>query len=137
MSYFRDADEVYGMLGGMLEIVGEDEELGDRPGRHRDPRTATRDPDSVITITLRPEKRAVVEYGDSASEPEIVLSMASDVAHRFWLGEVNVPLALARGDMTATGPTPKLLALVPLLQPVFPRYRELLIEQGRADLAEA
>ena len=136
MSYFRDADEVYRVLGGMLEILGEDEELAiGRADTVIENRYS--DPDAVITITLRPEKRAVVEYGDSASEPEIVLTMASDVAHRFWLGEVNVPLALAHGDMTATGPAPKLLALVPLLQPVFPRYRELLSEQGRADLAEA
>ena len=136
MGYFRDADEVYRVLGGMLEILGEDEELAiGRADTVIENRYS--DPDAVITITLRPEKRAVVEYGDSASEAEIVLTMASDVAHRFWLGEVNVPLALAHGDMTATGPTPKLLALVPLLQPVFPRYRELLSEQGRADLAEA
>lgn len=136
MSYFRDADEVYRVLGGMLEILGEDEELAiGRADTVIENRYS--DPDAVITITLRPEKRAVVEYGDSASEAEIVLTMASDVAHRFWLGEVNVPLALAHGEMTATGPTPKLLALVPLLQPVFPRYRELLSEQGRADLAEA
>jgi hypothetical protein len=136
LSYFRDADEVYRVLGGMLEILGEDEELAiGRADTVIENRYS--DPDAVITITLRPEKRAVVEYGDSATEAEIVLTMASDVAHRFWLGEVNVPLALAHGDMTATGPTPKLLALVPLLQPVFPRYRELLSEQGRADLAEA
>lgn len=135
MSYFRDADEVYRVLGGMLEILGEDEELAiGRADTVIENRYS--DPDAVITITLRPEKRAVVEYGDSAAEAEIVLTMASDVAHRFWLGEVNVPLALAHGEMTATGPTPKLLALVPLLQPVFPRYRELLSEQGRADLAE-
>jgi hypothetical protein len=63
--------------------------------------------------------------------------MTSDLAHRFWLGEVNVPLALARGEMTATGPAPKLLGLMPLLAPVFPRYRELLAEQGRSDLAGA
>jgi len=136
LSYFRDADEVYRVLGGMLEILGEDEELAiGRADTVIENRYS--DPDAVITITLRPEKRAVVEYGDSATEAEIVLTMASDVAHRFWLGEVYVPLALAHGDMTATGPTPKLLALVPLLQPVFPRYRELLSEQGRADLAEA
>ena len=136
MSYFRDADEVYRVLGGMLEIVGDDEELGigkaDTVIENR-----YSDPDAVITITLRPEMPAVIEYGSGGAEAEIVLSMASDVAHRFWLGEVNLPLALARGQMTATGPTPKLLALVPLLTPVFPRYRELLAQQGRADLAEA
>ncbi len=65
------------------------------------------------------------------------MSMRADVAHRFWLGEVNVPLALARGEMQATGPTAKILRFVPLLKPVFPRYRELLVEQGREDLARA
>ncbi len=44
------------------------------------------------------------------------------------------PLALARGEMTAEGPTAKILKLVPLLKPVFPRYKQLLIEQGREDL---
>ena len=136
MSYFRDADEVYRVLGGMLEMVGDDEELGigkaDTVIENR-----YSDPEAVITITLRPDVPAVIEYGSSGAEAEIILSMPSDVAHRFWLGEVNLPLALARGQMTATGPTPKLLALVPLLKPVFPRYRELLAQQGRADLAEA
>jgi hypothetical protein len=136
LSYFHDADEVYRVLGGMLEMVGEDEDLGigkaDTVIENR-----YSDPDAVITVTLRPEVPAVVEYGGGGAQPEIVLSMASDVAHRFWLGEVNLPLAIARGQMTATGPTPKLLALVPLLKSVFPRYRELLVRQGRADLAEA
>ena len=136
MSYFRDADEVYRVLGGVLEILGEDEDLAiGRADTVIENRYS--DPDAVITVTLRPEEAAVVEYGEGGTEPEIVLSMASDVAHRFWLGEVNVPLALAHGEMTATGPTAKLLTLVPLLQPVFPRYRELLSQQGRADLAEA
>ena len=131
-----DADEVYGILGGMLSIVGDDEELG--IGRADTiVRNQFRDPDSVITMTLRPDDRPTVEFGASDAEPEIVLSMDADVAHRFWLGDVNVPLALARGQMSATGPTHKLLVLVPLLKPVLPRYRELLIEQGRADLARA
>ncbi|MFN8113818.1 MAG: hypothetical protein U0R51_11560 [Solirubrobacterales bacterium] len=136
MSYFRDADEVYRVLGGILETLGADEELS--IGR-ADTVVENRysDPDAVITMTLRPEEPALVEFGASSAEPEIVLTMASDVAHRFWLGEVNVPLALARGEMTATGPTPKLLALVPLLESAFPRYRELLTSQGRSDLAEA
>jgi hypothetical protein len=133
---FRDADEVYRILGGMLEIVGADEDLAigraDTVVRNR-----YSDPDAVITMTLRPDTGAVVEFGDSDTEAEIELTMASDVAHRFWLGEVNVPLALARGEMTASGPTPKLFTLLPAIEPIFPRYRELLIEQGRAELAEA
>ena len=51
------------------------------------------------------------------------MSMEADTAHRFWLGQVNVTVALARGQMKAKGPVAKILKLVPLVKPVFPRYK--------------
>ena len=39
--------------------------------------------------------------------------------------------------MKAKGPVAKILKLVPLVKPVFPRYRQLLEENGRQDLLEA
>lgn len=136
MSYFADAGDVYGTLGSMLETLGEDEDLGIQRA-DTIVRNEYSDPDAVITIRLRPGEETRVDFGASALEPEIVMTMKADVAHRFWLGEVNVPLALAHGEMVANGPTAKILRLVPLLQPVFPRYRQLLVEQGREDLARA
>ncbi len=136
MSYFEDAGDVYGTLGRMLEIVGDDEDLGIQRA-DTIVRNEYSDPDAVITIRLRPGEETRVDFGASALEPEIVMTMKADVAHRFWLGEVNVPLALAHGEMVASGPTAKILRLVPLLQPVFPRYRQLLVEQGREELARA
>jgi hypothetical protein len=133
--YFADAQEVYGTLGRMLEIAGADGDLGMQTA-DTVVRSEYSEPDSVITISLRPGESRV-DFGDTDLEAEIVMSMRADVAHRFWLGEVNVPLALARGDMQATGPTAKILRFVPLLKPVFTRYRELLVEQGREDLAGA
>ena len=67
-------------------------------------------------------------------EPEVTMSMAADTAHRFWLGQVNVTVALARGQIKANGPVAKILKLVPLAKPAFPRYKALLEAQGRADL---
>jgi hypothetical protein len=58
-------------------------------------------------------------------------------AHRFWLGKVNVTVALARGQMKARGPVAKILRLVPLTKPVFPRYRQMLEDAGRQDLLDA
>jgi hypothetical protein len=135
LAYFEDANEVYGTLGRVLEILGEDIDLGMQRA-NTVVRNQCSDPDAVITISLRPGESRV-DFGESGLEPEIVLSMRSDTAHRFWLGEVNVPLALAHGEMRATGPTAKFLRLVPLLKPVFPRYRQLLIDRGRNDLASA
>ena len=69
-------------------------------------------------------------------EPEVVMTMDADTAHRFWLGKVNVTVALARGQMKAKGPVAKILKLVPLVKPVFPRYRKMLEESQRRDLLE-
>ena len=55
----------------------------------------------------------------------------------FRSGEVNVTVALARGQIKAQGPVAKILKLVPLTKPVFPRYRAQLESQGRTDLIEA
>ncbi len=60
------------------------------------------------------------------------MTMEADTAHKFWLGKVNVTVALARGQMKAKGPVAKILKLVPLVKPVFPRYRAML-ERGRAE----
>jgi putative sterol carrier protein len=70
-------------------------------------------------------------------EPEVVMTMDADTAHRFWLGKVNVTVALARGQMKAKGPVAKILKLVPLTKPIFPRYHKQLEDQGRQDLLEA
>ncbi len=78
-----------------------------------------------------------VDCGDTDLEPEVVMTMDADTAHRFWLGKVNVTVALARGQMKAKGPVAKILKLVPLTKPIFPRYRAMLEESGRQDLLEA
>ena len=77
-----------------------------------------------------------MDFGESEMEPQVTMTMAADTAHRFWLGQVNVTVALARGEIKASGPVAKILKLVPLTKPVFPRYKAQLLAQGRADLAE-
>jgi putative sterol carrier protein len=62
------------------------------------------------------------------------MRMKADTAHRFWLGEVNVTMAIARGEIKAQGPVSKILKLVPLAKPVFPRYKAMLEADGRRDL---
>ena len=78
-----------------------------------------------------------MDFGETQLEPEVVMTMDADTAHRFWLGKVNVTVALARGQMKAKGPVAKILKLVPLTKPIFPRYRAILEKSGRQDLLEA
>jgi putative sterol carrier protein len=137
MGYFKDADDVYATLGKLFVDLMADEELS---SKFRKADTIVRyqysNPDSAITVRLQEGEAADVDLGESDMEPEVTMTMEADTAHRFWLGEVNVTVALARGEIKANGPVAKILKLVPLAKPVFPRYKAQLEEQGRADLTQ-
>ncbi|HKF79786.1 MAG TPA: SCP2 sterol-binding domain-containing protein [Thermoleophilaceae bacterium] len=138
MGYFKDADEVYRYIGKLFEDLAQDEELAPK---FRKANTIVqyryREPDSTITVKLMEGEDGQVDLGETGMEPEVVMSMEADTAHQFWLGNVNVTVALARGQMKARGPVAKILKLVPLVKPVFPRYRQMLAEADRKDLLEA
>ena len=138
MGYFRDEAEVYRYLGGLFEELLADPELGPQLLKAN---TVVQyrylDPDSEITVKLVDGEEARVETGATRLDPELVMTMDADIAHRFWLGKVNPTMALARGQMRARGPIAKLLKLLPVVRPAFARYRRLLEEAGREDLARA
>jgi putative sterol carrier protein len=135
MAYFKDADEVYATIGKLFQDLADDEELAPK---FRKANTIVqyryRSPDSQITVKLIEGEDGQVDCGETTLEPEVIMTMDADTAHRFWLGEVNVTVALARGQMKAKGPVAKILKLVPLVKPVFPRYHRQLEESGRTDL---
>ena len=137
MAYFKDAQEVYDTIGRLFLELAADDELGPKFRKANTVvRYEHRDAESPLTVRLEEDQPADVDFGDSEMEPEVVMSMEADTAHRFWLGRVNVPVALSRGEIKASGPVAKILKLVPLTKPVFPRYKAQLEAQGRDDLLE-
>ncbi len=138
MPYFKDADEVYAYIGRLFEELADDDELAPKFQKANTiVQYQYREPESQITVKLIEGEEGQVDCGTTTLEPEVVMTMDADTAHRFWLGKVNVTVALARGQMKAKGPVAKILKLVPLVKPVFPRYRAILEEADRRDLLEA
>ena len=136
MRVFKDERDVYDTIGKLFVGLADDEELVSRFGTANTiVRCVYRDPAAMITIRLMEGEAAQIDMGESLLEPEVVMTMDADLAHRFWLGEANVTMALARGQLRAVGPVTKVLKLLPDLQPIFPRYRALVEAQGRADPA--
>ena len=135
MAYFKDEQEVYETIGKMFQDLADDPELGPK---FRKANTIVqyqyRNPESQITIKMREDEEGQVDLGPTDLEPEVVMTMEADTAHKFWLGKVNVTVALARGQMKAKGPVAKILKLVPLVKPVFPKYKAQLEAEGREDL---
>ncbi len=138
MGRFRDADEVYAYIGRIFEEIVADPDLGpDVQQADTIVQYRLSDPEALITARIKQDEERRLDLGATDLEPEIVMTMEADTAHRFWLGKVNVTVALARGQMKAKGPVAKILKLVPLVKPVFPRYRKMLEDAGRNDLREA
>jgi putative sterol carrier protein len=138
LAYFKDADEVYAYIGRLFEELAEDDELSPKFQKANTiVQYQYREPESQITVKLLEGEDGQVDCGATTLDPEVVMTMDADTAHRFWLGKVNVTVALARGQIKAKGPVAKILKLVPLVKPVFPRYRGILEQAGREDLLEA
>jgi hypothetical protein len=137
MPYFKDAGEVYAHLGKLFEDIAADDELGARFQRADTVvQYRFRHPDSQVTVQMLEDADRRVDLGVTELQPEVVMAMEADTAHRFWLGHVNITVALARGQISARGPVAKILKLVPLVKPILPRYRAQLEAAGREDLAE-
>jgi hypothetical protein len=138
MPYFKNEEEVYQYIGKLFQDLAEDPELWPKFQRANTiVQYQFRNPESQITVRMQDGTDSQVDLGPSEMEPEVLMTMEADTAHRFWLGKVNITVALARGQMKAKGPVAKILKLVPLVKPVFPRYKQMLTEAGREDLMEA
>ena len=96
MGRFKDDGDVYRLIGRLFEELAADPELATR---FRKTNTTVQyrmsNPDAQITVDMRPDTEMRVDLGPTDLDPEVVMTMDADTAHRFWLGKVNVTVALA------------------------------------------
>ncbi|HYZ71051.1 MAG TPA: hypothetical protein VE528_05265 [Thermoleophilaceae bacterium] len=141
MSKFRSASEFREVLDQTFEIMSTDEKMG--PAL-RDAETPQRfefpDLDLVVNVTFAPEVRDGQhlrwEWSDEVDwDPEVGMKMDSDVANRYFQDKENIALAIARRRIKTSGNVKKALVLLPIVKPVFPRYRAL-VEESYPHLVE-
>ena len=89
------------------------------------------DPESRVTIHFHEPKLTVDDGGDNPNA-DVKLFMPADIADKYWRGEYNLAVGLAKGQVKAKGPVNKILKLVPLTKPLFPMYRERVAEKDAA-----
>ena len=142
MPFFKDAKECDEILGGFFRRMSEGVLKGDRELVEIQQKFAEiklivkfnlRDPE--ITMTLDFTKNPfTVNINDDTTIPTATFSLAVDVAHKFWHGQVNLAKALTTKTIVARGPIPKILKLMPTIKPLYRRYPMHLKQEGRADL---
>ena len=133
MPVFKDDQEVYQYIGKLFQDLADDDELGPK-FRKADTIVQYKytNPDSQITVKMKDGEEGQVDFGDDEMQPEIVMSMEADTAHKFWLGKVNVTMALAKGQMKAKGPGGEDPEAGAAGEAGVPRYQEMLEQAASA-----
>ena len=140
MSVFQNSAQIYETVGELMDRAKKDPEVGPKIAKSRiiiqfrytEPEAMT----TVNAVGTPTQEDAFVDvfHGECSLKPDVVMSMKADTAHRFWLGKVNLVSALAKGEIEAVGPIPKILKLLPAVKPLYRMYPDLLREKGYADL---
>jgi SCP-2 sterol transfer family protein len=130
MPTFDSSDRLKQVLGGFFEYLTNDPEMRKKL---LDSKMVLKfiysEPPLAITIDLTGD-RPIFSYNDESKKAEVEMSMKADTAHRFWFGKVNLVIALARREMVAKGPIPKILKLLPVIKPAYGMYPKYLQEKG-------
>jgi hypothetical protein len=122
MPVFENTEKMYQVLGSLFETLMADPVVGPKYVES----------DIVIKFDINePEgeiwllKSGEVICGKSDEKPTITMTLSGDTCHQFWLQQISMPVALAKGKIKAKGPMPKVLKLLPLLKPAYAAYPDI------------
>ena len=140
MSIFKDSQQFYATVGELMDRAKTDPAVGAKIARSKIiiqfRYTA---PEAMTTVNAKdkptqPGAFVDVIHGPTDLKPDVVMTMKADTAHAFWHGKVNLAAALAKKEIIATGPIPKILRLLPAVSPLYKVYPVLLKEKGYGNL---
>lgn len=119
MAVFSSTEKMYEVLGSLFDVLMHDPVVGPKFAESNIIiKFIINDPDGFIWLTSEPK----VICGEADLKPTIEMSLSGDSCHKFWLKEISLPVALAKGLVKAKGPMPKVLKLLPLLKPAYEAY---------------
>ena len=127
MPVFEKPEQLYGCIGGLLNKMGADPlVLVELQSLKLKVKFTFHDPESSIFLTVENGTHSIY-YGATNQKPDIELAMSGDIAHYFWMGEVNVMQAITKQQIIASGSLGKIMKLVPLIKAsikLYPQHYE-------------
>jgi hypothetical protein len=135
----KNAKEFREVMDRVFEMMSTDPDMGPKLREAETPqRFEFPDLDLVVNITSAEDNsdgnNLVWDWTDDVAwEPEVKMTMDSDVANKYFQGKENVAMAIARRRIKTSGNVKKALALIPITKPVYAMYREYL-EETHPDL---
>jgi putative sterol carrier protein len=131
MAVFSDADDLYASLGAFfVQLVADPEMIPKFRAADTSFVVHYTDPTSAMFVDCRQDPPTVVLGPPEDADAEITLEMSADTGHKFWLGDLNMTVALAKRQVAVKGSMSKMMKLLPAMRPAFTRYREYLLANG-------
>jgi hypothetical protein len=133
-SPFRSREEFRGVIDRLFTMMSEDDEMGPAL-RDADVPQRFEFEDLDLVINVRAARRGEDanlhwEWTDDVDwEPRVRMTMASEIANRYFQGRENVAIAIARRRIKTGGDVRAALSLIPITRPVYARYRTLVEEE--------
>src|ERR1700761_4626956 len=104
MAFFPDDAEVDTYIGGVFRAANDHPESGPKlraSGIFL--KVFYTDPATEMNVVMR-EPAIDVSLGATEEKPDITLMMKADTGDKFWRGEYNLAVGLAKGEVKAKGP---------------------------------
>lgn len=122
MSVFETATQVYACFGGLLERMESHPQTQDVLKKlELTVKFTFSDPEASMSLVVHHGEQSI-HYGECGDKPDIELAMTGDVAHQFWMGEINVMEAITKRQIVFIGSLSKMLILVPLIKTAIKIY---------------
>jgi hypothetical protein len=132
---FQSADEFHGVFGKFLTDLVHDDEIGPKfADVGKVVRMNFSGPDAALLMDCTTNPPTITTDPPTDAAGDVALSMKADDGHKFWLGNYNITLGLAKRSVKVSGNIAAMLGLLPALQPAFARYEAYLKTINRADL---
>jgi hypothetical protein len=125
---FKSADEVREVIDRIFTMMDEDPEMGPKLRDADVPQRFEFD-DFELVVNIRAVREGEPgnlywEWTDDIDwEPKVRMTMASEIANRYFQGKENVAIAIARRRIKPGGDVKSALALIPITKPIYARYR--------------
>jgi putative sterol carrier protein len=123
MAVFKNAESMLEILGGMFNMVLQNKEVAPK---FKESGVVIKfnitDPDATLwvdTVSMQ------ILSGAQDLKANVEMDLSGDSCHQFWLKELKLPIALAKGKIKARGPMPTILKLLPLLKPAYEAYPDI------------
>ncbi|MEJ7892500.1 MAG: SCP2 sterol-binding domain-containing protein [Solirubrobacteraceae bacterium] len=135
---FESPDQFKELMDKAFGLMSNDPDMGPKLKAADTPqRFEFSDVDLVVNVRATregEEGNLLWKWSDDVDwEPRVRMAMSSETANKYFQGKENVAMAIARRRIKTGGDVKAALAILPITQPVFAQYRQL-VEADYPDL---